>query len=114
MAEHDDVPLSVRLECYERDNNCCRVCGQHVDPRGLHHVIYRSQGGLHVPENLVTIGWTPGHDCHNPVVHAYPNLWRPILQQVLVTPGVNARQLLRWYREAEKRRKVIPLAVPGV
>lgn len=107
MAEHDDVPIAVRLECYERDNQCCRVCGRYADTPGLHHVVYRSAGGKHTVDNLVTIGWTPGHDCHVPVVHADSRLWRPILQQVLLTPGVNARQLLRWYIEADKRRKVI-------
>lgn len=104
MAEHDSVPLAVRLECYERDGRCCRVCGRYVTAPGLHHIDYKSQGGLHVPGNLITIGWTPGHDCHLPVVHANKRLWQPVLRQVAITDGVTAYQLLRWYRS----RKVGP------
>jgi 5-methylcytosine-specific restriction endonuclease McrA len=93
------VPASVRAAVYERDSGCCRVCGRYCDTPGLHHVVYRSQGGLNVVENLITIGWTPGHDCHNSVVHANKNLWMPILQAVIArNDGVNARQLLRWAR----------------
>lgn len=98
MAEHDYVPADVRAEVIARDGQCCRVCGQFVAQPGLHHIDYRSQGGLHVPENLITIGWLPFHDCHLPVVHANKRLWQPVLHQVAITDGVNARQLLRWYR----------------
>ncbi len=98
MSEHKDVPAAVRAAVLARDNGCCRVCGQFATMPGLHHIDYRSQGGLHVPENLITIGWTPGHDCHLPVVHANKRLWQPILHQVAITDGVNGNQLLRWYR----------------
>lgn len=98
MPEHDQVPAAMRAQILARDNGCCRVCGRFVDTPGLHHVDYRSQGGLHLPENLITIGWTPGHDCHLPIVHANKRLWQPILRQVAITDGVNGLQLLRWYR----------------
>lgn len=97
MSEADFVPPAVRAEVYERDG-CCRVCGQFARTPGLHHIDYRSQGGLHLLSNLITIGWTPGHDCHIPVVHANKRLWQPILRQVAITDGVTAYQLLRWYR----------------
>jgi len=102
MAEHDFVPADVRAQIIERDNGCCRVCGQFVTQPGLHHIDYRSQGGLHLPSNLVVIGWLPGHDCHLPVVHANKRLWQPILRQVAITDGVNALQLLRWYRSRDR------------
>lgn len=97
MAEHDDVPRSVRLECYERDGGCCRVCGRWVETPGLHHIIFRGQGGLDLPSNLVTIGWTPGHDCHLPYAHGpRAAAFRAALTVVVDHPGVTALQLLRW------------------
>lgn len=103
MAEHDFVPQAVRLEVISRDGQCCRVCGRWVEQPGLHHIDYRSQGGLHVPENLITVGWLPGHDCHIPVVHSNKRLWQPVLKQLVLTPGVTGRQLLRWYAAREGR-----------
>lgn len=99
MAEHDRVPLEVRAAVLVRDGGCCRVCGRFVETPGLHHIDYRSQGGNNSPENLVTIGWTPGHDCHLPIVHANKTLWQPVLRQVAITNGISAFQLLRWYRQ---------------
>ena len=107
MAEQDYVPPEVRAEVIERDGQCCRVCGRFVEVPGLHHIDYRSQGGLHLPSNLIVIGWLPGHDCHLPVVHANKRLWQPVLRR-LVEPGreldgVTAHQLLRWYRSRATR-----------
>jgi len=99
MAEHDRVPTAVRKEVLDRDAGVCRVCGRFCDVPGLHHISYRSQGGLDVTSNLITIGWTPGHDCHLPVVHANKRIWQPILEQVVITHGVNGFQLLRWYNQ---------------
>jgi hypothetical protein len=52
----------------ERDGGRCRVCG---DPRDVevHHIVFRSQGGGHDPENLVCLC----ADCHG-AVHAR-RLW---------------------------------------
>lgn len=97
--ETKEVPKEVRAFVYERDGHCCRVCGAWVEQPGLHHIDYRSQGGLHVPENLVTIGWLPGHDCHLPIVHAHKRIWQPILKVVAVSDGVTGNSLLRAYRE---------------
>lgn len=97
--ETEEVPASVRAEVYERDGGCCRVCGQTATPAGLHHIKYRSEGGRHVPENLVTIGWAYGHDCHLTVVHANKRLWQPVLLEVVQHNGINGRQLLRWARQ---------------
>lgn len=90
------VPADVREFVIDRDGSCCRVCGQYVEHPALHHIKYRSQGGLDVPSNLVTIGWLPGHDCHLPVVHANKRLWQPILQVVVEHPGLTAYQYRRW------------------
>lgn len=97
MAEHDDVPPAVRAEVLERDGQRCRVCGRFVQTPGLHHIVFRSQGGLHLPSNLVTIGWTPGHDCHLPLAHGpRAALFRAALTAVVDHPGLTAIQLIRW------------------
>ena len=91
------VPSRVREYVLERDGSCCRVCGRYVEYPALHHVRYRSQGGLDVPSNLVTIGWSPGHDCHLPIVHAKKWLWQPILLG-LIEKGLphTGLQVKRW------------------
>ena len=93
-----EVPPSVRREVIERDSSTCRVCGRYVEHPALHHIVYRSHGGPDTPDNLIVVGWLPGHDCHLPVVHANKRLWTPVLQQLIVTPGVTGYQLLRWSR----------------
>lgn len=107
MAEHDDVPRAVRLEVIERDGSCCRICGQFTDTPGLHHIMFRSQGasrtasGMHVPNNLVVVGWTPYHECHLRYAHGPRALtFRAALTAVVDKPGITALQLLRW---AERR-----------
>lgn len=99
MAREDDsVPADVRAEVYERDHGVCRVCGRYIELgyRAVHHIEYRSEGGPNTVENLITIGWLPGHDCHLPVVHANKKLWQPILQVVVLRPGVTAFAVKRW------------------
>lgn len=101
--ETEQVPASVREEVYLRDHGCCRVCGRNATPRGLHHIDYLSQGGLHVVENLVTIGWAYDHECHLSVVHRNKRFWQPVLQEVVQHDGMNARQLARWMVSAQRK-----------
>lgn len=98
----DLVPADVRDLVIDRDGQCCRVCGQWVNEVALHHVVFRSQGGLDVPGNLVVIGWAPWHDCHLKYAHGPESrLWRRLLLQCAETPGVTARQLRRWEQTFE-------------
>lgn len=54
---------AVRRHVYERDKGCCRVCGRAValltlNPAALaqvHHITYRSAGGMDATSNLVTL-----------------------------------------------------------
>jgi 5-methylcytosine-specific restriction endonuclease McrA len=58
--------LEIRM-CYravdERDGGRCRVCKKRGHPQATtlldrlhrHHLIYRSRGGTHEPENVVTV-----------------------------------------------------------
>lgn len=91
------IPARIRNEVRERDGDLCRVCGAYAEHPALHHVRYRSEGGLHVPENLVTVHWMYAPRCHE-VVHANKGRWQPILLYVARTPGVTAFQVARWLR----------------
>lgn len=94
------VPKNVRSEVIERDGSCCRVCGRYVEHPALHHILYRSQGGPNTAENLVVVGWLPGHDCHLNVVHRNKRLWQPLLELVVAHPGTTAFQWHRWMKDA--------------
>lgn len=97
MSSRDEealINLVTRGEIIERDDHVCRMCGQWVEYPHVHHIIYRSQGGKDTESNLVSLDFK----CHERV-HSNKNLWLPILQQVVLTPGVNGVQLLRWYRD---------------
>lgn len=112
----DAVSTAVRMAAYERDGGCCRVCGRHCgDTPGLHHIVYRSQGGSNDLDNLVTIGWVPGHDCHLSVVHANKRLWMPVLQTVIAMDGwVTAMQVVRWSRSSQDAgRGLVPVPEDG-
>ena len=91
------VPADVRDLVIERDGSCCRVCGRYVEHPALHHIVFKSQGGLDVPSNLITIGWLPGHDCHLPIAHGRnARSWREIFLAIAERPGVTALQVRRW------------------
>lgn len=65
IREESSVTSEVRLIVYVRDNFRCRKCGEMETAKlTVHHVIFRSQGGDHSPENLVTLCWS----CHK-LVH---------------------------------------------
>ena len=48
------IPPKIRQEVEERDGHKCIFCGS-PECRGEAHYINRSQGGLGVPKNLVTV-----------------------------------------------------------
>jgi hypothetical protein len=91
------VPSSVRRVVIDRDQSCCRICGRHVQTPALHHIRYRSHGGPDTPDNLVTVGWQPGHDCHLTVAHGpQARIVAELLKTCTTDPSVTALQLLRW------------------
>lgn len=82
-----DIPLAVRLEVGVRDRGRCRVCG--IKRRlHLHHVQLRAQGGLHVPQNLVTLCL----DDHA-LVHTDTPYYQPILRALIWLDYVEGRHL---------------------
>lgn len=55
------ISKEVRHEVYERDGHKCILCGRWVDEsHACCHIIRRSQGGLGIPQNIVTLC----DDCH--------------------------------------------------
>lgn len=48
----------VKARVYERDGGCCVLCGRPGDP--VAHYRARSQGGLGIEENILTLC----HACH--------------------------------------------------
>lgn len=73
----------------------------------MHHIEYRSEGGLNVIENLVTVHWMYDPRCHE-LVHSSKRLWQPLLLVVVQRDGVNARQLLRWARAKQQQTGLLP------
>jgi hypothetical protein len=96
--EDIDAPTAVRQEVIARDQGFCRLCGMFQGYRGCrHHIVYRSQGGLDVVLNLVTLGWLPGSCCCHQRAHSHPE-WRELLLEVVLpeNAGATALQLRRW------------------
>lgn len=54
-----EISKAVRQAVYKRDNGLCIICGKAGIPNG--HYIKRSQGGLGIEQNVVTMCL----DCHN-------------------------------------------------
>lgn len=52
-----EIPLKVKEKVLERDG-CCVYCGRQGQPNA--HYIARSQGGLGIEENILTLCF----DCH--------------------------------------------------
>ena len=73
-----DISEATRQAVLERDNGQCQACGQAGDNRlQLHHVIYRSQGGSHDEENLVTLCFDCHKDVHDGLLRLAFIEWRP-------------------------------------
>jgi len=58
-----DIPEEVKQIVYKRDHGRCIACGELGLPNA--HFIRRSQGGLGVPENVVTLCPKCHHDYDN-------------------------------------------------
>lgn len=53
-----EISPKVKAKVYERDGGCCVYCGRPGQPNA--HFIARSQGGLGIEENILTLCF----DCH--------------------------------------------------
>lgn len=50
-----NISSKIRQEVEERDNHQCVFCHTTTDVRGEAHYIRRSQAGLGIPQNLLTV-----------------------------------------------------------
>lgn len=65
------MPAGLRDEVIAADGKKCRMCRSRQDLH-VHHVLYRSQGGEHIRENLLTLCMS----CHD-IVHSNKRLYQP-------------------------------------
>lgn len=79
-----DIPYTVKLKVWDRDSHCCIICGSpNAAPNA--HYIRRSQGGLGIEQNVVTLC----QKCHNDfdngfrredygmIIKDYLDMWYP-------------------------------------
>lgn len=98
MAE--DIPLEIRRAVHFRDQGKCRWCGRTNAGLHLHHVVYRSSGGRHLVENLISLCGE-----HHALVHSDKPLYQPLLLELLqLEPSTIGYQLVRWRANEERRR----------
>lgn len=72
-----DIPADVRAAVLKRDGLRCRWCGTRSHLH-LHHIIYRSGGGKHTAENLITLCQR-----HHDAVHSDKETYQPACQGVV-------------------------------
>jgi len=71
------VPKRISNAVKVRDKNRCRACGlkdRRSWPLHQHHIKYRSEGGLHLVKNLITLCV----ECHDRV-HSNKRVFQPLL-----------------------------------
>ena len=55
VTKATSIPKKVKMEVWERDNNCCIFCGKYVEWNYANsHYIKRSQNGMGIPKNIMT------------------------------------------------------------
>jgi len=54
-TKQTDIDAKSRAIVHERDKHKCVYCGRTDKPIGLAHYISRAQGGLGIPENLISL-----------------------------------------------------------
>lgn len=97
-----DIPTAVRKQVHDRDGHRCRWCGRTNAGLHIHHINYRSAGGGHEPENLISL-------CvdHHQMVHTNKQVYPAMLNELLENgPGVTGLQVARW-----RKRTVVPITL---
>jgi 5-methylcytosine-specific restriction endonuclease McrA len=70
------IPVEIRIRIKQRDGFCCRWCGK--PGQEVHHVHYRSEGGLNEDSNLIYLCMT----CHARA-HSSKEAYKPLLLATL-------------------------------
>lgn len=89
------IPKAVREEVMDRDRSICRFCGAFAESPAIHHLRYRSEGGLHVASNLITVHWMYEPRCHERI-HSHKGQWQRLGLEVAARPGLTMLALRRW------------------
>ena len=71
------VPMDIRRQVADRDKGRCRFCGTAVNVQA-HHIVYRSQGGKDLVDNLISLCLE-----HHALVHSDKRTWMPLLLAAL-------------------------------
>lgn len=85
------ITPQVRAKVEERDNYCCIFCGR--PGRGEAHIVNRSQGGLGIEQNIITVC----RFCHNQMDNGQAiKLYRDKAEAYLkgIYPGWDKRDLI--------------------
>lgn len=65
-SKNTDIPMSVKKRVFERDKGRCVVCGNSYNVMPNAHIVRRSQGGLGIETNVVTLCTRlTENDCHH-------------------------------------------------
>lgn len=105
----------LRNYIYERDGSRCRYCTG-CNLLEVHHIDYRSQGGLDAKSNLILLC----KECHM-LVHSSKHRFQPLLRGVIWMhycehKRVTAPQLERWLHASKpnNQSEVLPASRPEV
>lgn len=88
MSKACDISPRVKKRVWDRDGHCCILCGNPQAWPNAHY-IPRSQGGLGIPQNIVTLCARCHHDYDNggkreeygQMIWAYLKGWYPKLER---------------------------------
>ena len=78
------IPINVKIKVWDRDSHCCIICGS-PDASPNAHYIRRSQGGLGIEQNVVTLcprchdRFDNGHfrNEYGQIIKDYLDMWYP-------------------------------------
>lgn len=71
-------PEGLYEQALAADNYTCRFCGATNKKLSAHHIEYRSQGGEHVLENLISLC----EECHLKI-HSNKKLYQPLAFEII-------------------------------
>jgi 5-methylcytosine-specific restriction endonuclease McrA len=71
------APTDLRKRVRRRDGERCRWCGA-ARRLEVHHIVYASQGGKNVMDNLITLCTR-----HHAEAHSNKTLWAPVLTEAV-------------------------------
>ena len=97
------ISKKTKQEVYKRDNGCCIFCGAPGLPEA--HVVPRSQGGLGIPQNIVT-ACRPCHDKMDNSVKRQQMLHEAAEHLKMFYPDWNEKGLVydKWQKDKAKEQ----------